>query len=75
MVRTGIITLRSEVLVTIGERIKRLHIEKNMTQEELGAILGVKKATIQKYESGQIRNLKADTIGNIPGRTRRQLYA
>lgn len=33
-----------------------------MTQEELGAILGVKKATIQKYESGQIRNLKADTI-------------
>ena len=24
--------------------------------------MGVKKATIQKYESGQIRNLKADTI-------------
>ena len=55
--------IRKEViLVTIGERIKRLRMEKNMTQEELGAILGVKKATIQKYESGQIRNLKADTI-------------
>ena len=43
--------------MTIGERIKRLRMEKNMTQEELGAILGVKKATIQKYESGEIRNL------------------
>ena len=33
-----------------------------MTQEELGVLLGVQKATIQKYESGQIQNLKADTI-------------
>lgn len=48
--------------MTIGERMKRLRIEKNITQEELGAILGVKKATIQKYESGEIRNLKVDTI-------------
>lgn len=50
------------MFVTIGERIRRLRIEKNMTQEELGSLLGVKKATIQKYENGQIRNLKADTI-------------
>lgn len=46
----------------IGERIKRLRLEKNMTQEELGAMFGVKKATIQKYESGQIQNFKIETI-------------
>ena len=48
--------------MTIGERIRRLRMEKNMTQEELGALPGVQKAAIQKYESGQIQNLKVDTI-------------
>lgn len=33
-----------------------------MTQEELGEVLGITKGAVQKYESGQIRNLKADTI-------------
>lgn len=49
----------------IGERIKRLRIEKGLTQEELGKILCVKKATVQKYESGQIRNFKSDTIRTL----------
>jgi transcriptional regulator with XRE-family HTH domain len=33
-----------------------------MTQDELGEILGVKKAAVQKWESGQVVNLKQSTI-------------
>lgn len=35
-----------------------------MTQEELGELLGVKKAAIQKYESGQVQ-LKQSTIKRL----------
>lgn len=38
----------------IGDRIKRLRQSRGMTQEELGAILGVSKSTVQKYESGKV---------------------
>ena len=47
---------------TVGERIKVLRLEHDMTQEELGEILGVTKAAVQKYENGTIRNFKSDTI-------------
>lgn len=53
------------MLSTVGERIKMLRIERNMTQEELGEILGITKAAIQKYENGIIRNFKSDTIKNL----------
>ena len=36
-----------------------------MTQEELGKHLGVGKATVQKYESGQIQNLKTAHIRKL----------
>lgn len=48
-----------------GERIKSLRTEKGLTQEELGDMLGVKKAAIQKYENGAIINLKVDTIKRL----------
>lgn len=51
--------------MTIGERIKMLRTENHMTQGELGEILGVGKATIQKYESGQIQNLKTSHIKTL----------
>ena len=44
--------------MTIGERLKRLRIEKGLTQEEVGKILGVTKGAIQKYENG-INNKKS----------------
>ncbi len=47
---------------TVGERIKKLRKEHDMTQEELGAILGVQKATVQKYEKGIVTNIKPDVI-------------
>lgn len=51
--------------MTIGEKIKRLRIEKHMTQEELGALVGVQKQAIYKYETGLVVNLKRQTIAKL----------
>jgi transcriptional regulator with XRE-family HTH domain len=51
--------------MTVGERIKQHRLEKGWTQEELGKHLGVGKAAIQKYESGQVQNLKSSTIKTL----------
>lgn len=49
----------------VGERIKTYRLEKGWTQEELGKKLGVGKAAVQKYESGQVQNLKSSTIKTL----------
>ena len=49
----------------IGKRIKEMRLKKGLTQEELGELLGVKKAAVQKYENGMITNLKIDTIKKL----------
>lgn len=46
----------------MGELIKNLRIEKGLTQEELGNLLGLKKAAINKYESGRVENIKRSVI-------------
>lgn len=48
--------------MTTGERIKQLRKKHNLTQEELGAKIGVKKAAIQKYEKGTVKNIKRDSL-------------
>lgn len=48
-----------------GQVIRQLRKAKGLTQEELGLMLGVQKAAIQKYESGQIVNLKLKTIKKL----------
>ena len=48
--------------MTIGERIKRLRLEKGLTQEEVGKELGITKAAVQKYESNRITNFRVDMI-------------
>ena len=35
----------------MGDIIKSLRIQKGMTQEELGKVIGVQKSAIRKYES------------------------
>lgn len=47
----------------IGETIKRARQEKNLTQAELGALMGVKKAQVSRIESG--KNLKISTISRV----------
>jgi len=49
----------------ISERIKLLRIQKGITQEELGNKIGVKKAAINKYENGIVKNFKRATIQNL----------
>lgn len=51
--------------MTVGERIKTYRLNRGWTQEELGKQLGVGKAAIQKYESGQVQNLKSTTIKTL----------
>ena len=46
----------------IGLYIKKLREEKGLTQEQLGEKVGVKKAAVQKWESGTVVNLKRKTI-------------
>ncbi len=48
--------------MTTGERIKQLRKEHKMTQEELGRIIGVQKAAIQKYEKGTVQNIKRASL-------------
>jgi HTH-type transcriptional regulator / antitoxin HipB len=36
----------------LGEKLKQIRKEKNMTQEELGKLIGVQKAQISKLENG-----------------------
>jgi len=50
---------------TMGERIKQLRLQAHMTQEELGKVIGVNKAAIQKYESGQTTNMKRNKIAAL----------
>lgn len=46
----------------IGVYIKKLRTERGLSQEELGKMLGVKRAAVQKWESGTVKNLKRETI-------------
>lgn len=36
----------------IGEKIKQLRLQKNLTQSQLGELIGVKRAQISKLENG-----------------------
>ena len=38
--------------ITIGENIKRLRLEKGITQEQLAEILNVSNAAVSKWERG-----------------------
>lgn len=49
----------------LGEVIKRLRKERGWTQSQLGEKIGVKKAAVQKYESGVVINIKQDTLNKM----------
>ena len=49
----------------VGKYIKSLRTESGMTQEQLGELVGVKKAAVQKWESGMTQNLKRTTIQKL----------
>ncbi|OAA93047.1 helix-turn-helix domain-containing protein [Clostridium coskatii] len=49
----------------INEKIKNRREELGLTLQEVGEYLGVSKATVQRYESGEIKNLKLGTIEKL----------
>ncbi|WP_238882074.1 helix-turn-helix domain-containing protein [Clostridium sp. YIM B02551] len=49
----------------MNERIKQRREELGLTLQEVGEYLGVSKATVQRYESGEIKNLKLDSIEKL----------
>ena len=49
----------------IGQKIKKARIERGLTQQELGNMIGVQKSAIAKYESGRVVNIKRSTLQKI----------
>lgn len=51
--------------MNMGERLKELRLQKGATQEEVGKVISVSKATIMKYEKGLVENLKRSSIEKL----------
>lgn len=49
----------------MNEKIKSRREELGLTLQEVGEYIGVSKATVQRYESGEIKNLKQETISRL----------
>lgn len=47
----------------IGEAIKQARLSKNLTQEDLGKLIGVQRAQISRIENG--KNLTFSTIARV----------
>ena len=48
-----------------SEKIKKLRIEKGLSQEALGQLVGVQRAAINKYEKGRVVNIKRSTLQKL----------
>lgn len=48
--------------MNIGDRIKLRRNQLDKTLEEVGKMVGVTRATIQRYENGNIQNIPSDKI-------------
>ena len=48
--------------MNMSDRIKERRIKMSLTQEELGAKLGLQKSAIAKYENGRVENIKRSVI-------------
>lgn len=51
--------------MTIGNRIKNLRVQRNLSQSELAEMIGTIKQTIYKYETGIITNIPTDKITQL----------
>ena len=49
----------------IGKLIKEARLEKGLTQQQLGDIVGVQKSAIAKYENGRVVNIKRSTLQKL----------
>jgi transcriptional regulator with XRE-family HTH domain len=49
----------------LGQKIREARLAKNLTQEELGKIVGLQKSAIAKYENGRVVNIKRSTLQKL----------
>ncbi|RXI55259.1 hypothetical protein DP122_04960 [Clostridium tetani] len=49
----------------MNEKIKSRREELGLTLQDIGDFIGVSKATVQRYESGEIKNLKLESIEKL----------
>lgn len=49
----------------LNEKIRALRLERGMTLEEVGNLVGVGKSTVRKWESGDIANMRRDKIAKL----------
>lgn len=47
---------------SMSDKIKELRVSQNLTLEQVGAIVGVGKSTVRKWETGMIANMRRDKI-------------
>lgn len=47
---------------TLNDRIKEMRTKNGFTLAYVAELLGIKEATMQRYESGEIKNIKHETI-------------
>lgn len=50
--------------MSIGSNIKKLRIEKNISQQSLASLIKKSKSSVEKYESGKT-NIPIDVLGDI----------
>lgn len=51
--------------MTVGQRIKKMRLSKDMTQDDLALKINTTKQTIHKYENGIITNIPSSKISEI----------
>ena len=56
------ITLKGVIVLTTAERIKRRRMELNLSVEELATKLGKNRATVYRYENGDIENMPLSVL-------------
>ena len=49
-------------MTILNERIKQSRLARGLTLAQVADAIGVKEATAQRYESGDIKNIKHETI-------------
>lgn len=51
--------------MNIGDRLRKLRIDSEMTLEDAGKKIGATKQTLYKYESGIVTNIPSDKIERL----------
>jgi Predicted transcriptional regulator len=52
-------------MAILNEHIKEMRLKRGFTLIQVAELLGVKEATIQRYESGEIKNIKHEYIAKL----------